>query len=225
MAGLLQVLFTLAYPFIVWLAFTRLETRAVGGLLLGLYGVSVLLRARGSRDEIIALARQHAPIVLLVLIAMLSGNRTLLLLVPMVLSLFLLWTFASSLRHGPPMIERFARIIEDDLPDFCLPYCRKMTKLWCLFLLANAICVGGLALFASLEWWTLYAGFVFYLLLAALLGIETLVRKIWFRYYSNSPFDRGFARLFPPERSANGRRSLAYVAERVRREEIIRATS
>ena len=55
--------------------------------------------------------------------------------------------------------------------------------------------------------------------------IETLVRKIWFRYYSNSPFDRGFARLFPPERSANGRRSLAYVAERVRREEIIRATS
>ena len=225
MVGLLQALFTLAYPFVVWLAFTRLETRAVGGLLLGLYGVSMLLRARGSRRELGALALQHSPIVLLVLIAMLSGQRTLLLLVPMLLSLFLCWTFARSLRHGPPMIERFARIIEDDLPDFCLPYCRKMTKLWCLFLFANAICVGALALFAPLEWWTLYAGFVFYFLLAALLGIETIVRKIWFRYYSNSLFDRGFAKLFPPERSANGRRSLAYVARRVRRDEITPATS
>ena len=46
MASIAQALFTLAYTFIVWLAFTRLETRAVGGLLLVLYGVSMLLRAR-----------------------------------------------------------------------------------------------------------------------------------------------------------------------------------
>ena len=225
MLGLLQALFTLAYPFIVYFAFTRLETRAVGGLLLALYGASMLLRARGSRAEMLALARQHAPIVVLVVVAMVLGNATLLLLVPMLVSLYACWTFANSLRSGPSMIERFARIVEDDLPDFCLPYCRKVTKVWCAFLLGNAVCVGALAFFAPLEWWALYAGLIFYFLMAALLGIETLVRKLWFRYYNQGWFDRGFAKLFPAERTANGRRSLAYVAERVRRGDLSQTTS
>jgi uncharacterized membrane protein len=214
LAGILQALFTLAYPFIVWLAFTRLETRAVGVLLLGLYAVSLLARAKGSRAELVALARQHAPVVLVVLAAAASGNRTLLLLVPVLVSLYLFWVFAASLRRGPPIVERFARIVEGDLPDFCVPYCRKVTLVWCAFLLANAVCVAALACFASLEWWTLYAGFVFYLLMGTLLGVEFIVRKLWFRYYGDGLVDRALAWLFPPERSSNGRRSLAYVEQR-----------
>jgi uncharacterized membrane protein len=143
----------------------------------------------------------------------------------MLVSLYACWTFAASTRSGPPMIERFARIIEDDLPDFCLPYCRKVTLIWSGFLFANAICVALLAFFAPLEWWALYAGFIFYFLMAALLGVEALVRKLWFRYYNQGWFDRGFAKLFPPESTANGRRSLAYVAERVRREALSQPTS
>ena len=127
-----------------------------------------------------------------------------------------------SLREGPPMIERFARIVEDDLPDFCLPYCRKVTLVWCGFLLANAVCVGALAFFAPLEWWTLYAGLLFYLLMGALLAVEACVRKLWFRYYGDGWLDRLFAWLFPAERTANGRRSLAYVEQR---EALSRATS
>ena len=198
----------------IWLAFTRLETRAVGLLLLGLYGASLLARARGSRAELLALARQHAPLVLLVAAAAASGQRALLLLVPVLVSLYLFWAFAASLKSGPPMIERFARVMEDDLPDFCVPYCRKVTVVWCVFLLANAVVVGALAAFAPLAWWTLYAGFVFYLVMGALLGMEFVVRKLWFRYYGDGFVDRAFAWLFPPERSANGRRSLAYVAQR-----------
>lgn len=225
LAGILQALFTLAYPFIVWLALTKLETRAVGGLLLGLYAVSLLARAKGSRAELLALARQHAPLVALVLVAMATGQRILLLLVPMLLSLYLFATFTASLRKGPPMIERFARIVEDDLPDFCVPYCRKVTLVWCVFLLANAVCVGILAFFAPLAWWTFYAGFVFYLLMGALLGVEFFVRKLWFRYYGEGWIDRGLAWLFPPERSANGRRSLAYVERRLSEANISRARS
>ncbi len=224
MAAVLQTIFTLLYPFIVWLAFTRLETRAVGGLLLALYGVSMLLRARGSRTEVLALAKQHWPVLVLVLVATLWRNQNLLLLVPVLVSLFLCWTFAKSLRDGPPMIERFARMVEDDLPDFCLPYCRKVTLVWCAFMLLNAIVVGVLAFRAPLEWWTLYAGFVFYFLMAALLGIEAIVRKLWFRYYSDSLVDRLFARFFPAANTANGRRSLAYVAAREARSDLSRAT-
>lgn len=206
--------FFLAYPFVVYLAFTRLETRAVAGVLLGLYAFSMALRMRGSWAELWALLRQHLGVALLIGAAVLSGQRLPLLLLPAAVSLYLLWTFAHSLRRGPPMVERFARLVEDDLPDFTLPYCRKVTMVWCVFMAANAVCVGALALAGSLEWWTLYSGFVFYLLMGALLLGELVFRKLWFRYYGDGLGDRLFARVFPPERTANGRRSLAYVAQR-----------
>ena len=40
------------------------------------------------------------------------------------------------------------------------------------------------------------------------------LRKLWFRFYRDGLADRVFARLFPAERTANGRRSLAYVQRR-----------
>jgi uncharacterized membrane protein len=214
LAGALQIAFTLAYPLIVWLAFTKLETRAVGVLLLSLYLVSSWLRARGSLADLRSVARQHAPLVGLVLLAVATGAGTVLLLVPVVVSLYLLWTFAASLRAGPSMVERFARIVEEDLPDFCVPYCRKVTMVWCAFMAANALCAGLLAFLAPIEWWALYAGLVFYVLMGALLAGEFVVRKLWFRHYGDGALDRGFRWLFPPERTANGRRSLAYAQAR-----------
>ncbi len=213
-AGALQGGFYLGYPLILYLAHTRLSARSVGGILLALYGASMLLRMRGSAGELWRIARQHLPLLALIAAAIALGNRTLLLLLPMLVSLYLFGTFANSLRRGPPMIERFARAIEDDLPDFTLPYCRRVTALWCGFLAANSFAVAGLALFAPLGWWAFYTGVLFYGLLGALLAAEFCVRKWWFRYYDDGLADRVFARWFPPEKTANGRRSLAYVARR-----------
>ncbi len=213
-AGALQGGFYLSYPLILYLAHTRLSARGVGGILLALYGASMLLRMRGSAAELWRIARQHLPLLALIAAAIALGNRTLLLLLPMLVSLYLLGTFADSLRRGPPMIERFARAIEDDLPDFTLPYCRRVTAIWCGFLAANSLVVAGLAFFAPLGWWALYTGVLFYLLLGALLAAEFCFRKWWFRYYDDGVLDRIFARWFPPERTANGQRSLAYVAQR-----------
>jgi uncharacterized membrane protein len=213
-AALLQGLFYLAYPLVIYAAHTQLGTRAVGGILLALYALSLLLRMRGSAADLWQLLRQHMALGGLIVAAVVLGNRTLLLLLPMLVSLYLFATFAASLRRGPPMIERFARIVEDDLPDFTLPYCRKVTRLWCVFLAANATVVLALAVAAPIGWWALYTGALFYLLLGALLAGEFVFRKCWFRYYGDGSADRLFARCFPPERSANGRRSLAYVARR-----------
>lgn len=212
-AGLRAALF-LAYPFIVYAAYTRLTTRGVGLVLLGLYALSFASRLRGSMAELRAVLRQHLGLALLIALAIWSGEQSLLLLLPMGVSLYLLWTFAWSLREGPPMIERFARIVEDDLPDFTLPYCRSVTWVWCLFLGANSLCVAVLAFAAPLGWWVFYTGFLFYLLMGLLLVGEFVLRKLWFRYYGDGLIDRLFARIFPPERTANGRRSLAYAAQR-----------
>jgi uncharacterized membrane protein len=213
-AAALQGLFYLAYPLVVYAAHTRLPTRGVGAILLALYGLSMALRLRGSAAELWRVVRQHLPLFALIAAAIALGERTLLLLLPMLVSLYLLASFAWSLRRGPPMVERFARLAEPDLPEFTLPYCRRVTELWCAFLAANAALVLALALAAPIGWWAFYTGALFYVLLAALLGGEYVFRKWWFRYYGDGAADRLFQRWFPPERTANGRRSLAYVARR-----------
>jgi len=213
-AAALQGFFYLAYPLVVYAAHTRLPTRGVGAILLALYGLSMALRLRGSAAELWRVVREHLPLFALIAAAIALGERTLLLLLPMLVSLYLLATFAWSLRRGPPMVERFARLAEPDLPEFTLPYCRRITELWCVFLAANAALVLALALAAPIGWWALYTGALFYVLLAGLLGGEYVFRKWWFRYYGDGAADRLFQRWFPPERTANGRRSLAYVARR-----------
>ena len=214
----LQGLFFLGYPLIVYFAYTRLETRALAFLLLALYGISVAIRFRGSAAEIRLLLRQHIGLAILIGIALATGNSTVLLFMPVVVSGYLLWTFSASLRDGMPMIERFARIVEDDLPDFTIPYCRKVTIVWCVFLAANALCVLVLALTAPIEWWALYSGLISYLLVGAIFIGEFVVHKIWFRYFGSGLLDRALSRLFPPEHTANGRRSLAYQVQRERGE-------
>ena len=209
-----QTLFFLAYPFIVYFAYRRFDTRAAGGLLLGLLAVSLALRIRGPAAEIWRLLRQHLGLVLLIGLAIVTGERVVLLLLPMAVSLFLLGTFGWSLRVGPPIIERFARLVDPDLPDFCVPYCRKVTIVWCGFLAFNALCAALLAVVGPFEWWALYTGFIAYLLLGTLFAAEFILRKLWFRFYRDGLADRVFARLFPAERTANGRRSLAYVQSR-----------
>jgi len=213
-SGWLQGLVFLAYPLIVYAAVRWLDPRGVGLVLLALYTGMLLYRARARLGELAALLRQHVGIALLILAGVWTQDRRVLQLLPVLVNLYLLASFGSSLVAGPPMIERFARLIEGDLPAFTHPYCRKVTALWCLFFAANAALIGYLAFFASLEWWTLYTGLLFYLVLAGLQAIEFVVRKLWFRYYPGGFADRVFARYFPPERTANGRRSLAYQAAR-----------
>ena len=214
LAVVLQSVLFVGYPLAVYLAYTRLEPRTFGLALLSLYALSVLSRFGGSWSEIGSLARQYLPLALLIVVAIVLENRTILLILPVLISLYLLWNFSSSLRNGPPMVERFARTADPDLPDFVIPYCRKLTIVWCGFFILNATCVVALALFGTVEWWALYTGLISYLLMGTLFAGEIVIRKLWFRRYEDGPLDRIFSTLFPPERTANGRRSLAH-AERV----------
>lgn len=212
--GIFQTLLFLAYPFIVYFAYQRLATRGAAGLLLVLYALSLALRSRGQAAEIWRLVREHLGLVVLIGLAIVTGQRFVLQLLPMGVSLYLLGTFGWSLRVGPPIVERFARLVDPDLPDFCVPYCRKVTIVWCVFLAANAACAALLAVVGPFEWWAVYTGLVSYLMLGALFTGEFVVRKLLFRFYRDGLLDQIFARLFPAERTANGRRSLAYVRRR-----------
>jgi uncharacterized membrane protein len=209
-ARLLQPLFYLAYPLIVYFGYTRLPARQLGLLLLCLYAASFAVGGRGVVHELRSIVRQHLPLVALIAIATLADNAKLLLLVPMIVSGYLLVSFSMTLRHGPPMIERFARAIEGDLPPFTHAYCRQVTIIWSGFLACNTIAIGLLTAFAPLEIWALYTGGIFYVLLALLIVGEICYRKWLFRFYGDGPIDRVFARIFPAENTERGRRSVAY---------------
>lgn len=95
---------------------------------------------------------------------------------PVLISTVMLVVFGYTLLNPPSMIERLARLKKQDLPDSAIPYTRNVTIVWCLFFIANGGVATFTALYSSMEIWSLYNGFISYLLMGSLFGIEYLVR-------------------------------------------------
>ncbi|GIU19297.1 hypothetical protein [Shewanella sp. MBTL60-007] len=104
-----------------------------------------------------------------------------LLFYPVVINLTMLALFGYSLRRGPSMIERLARLKEPELPDEAIGYLKTVTLVWCGLFIFNGAMALYTALYASLETWTLYNGLIAYLLIGSLLGGEWLYRTFWLK--------------------------------------------
>lgn len=188
-----------AYPVLVYLGISRLSIRALGLVLLVALLPLVLLRLRGRRREHLrAVLPLPLGIAALLLLAVWIEDRRFVLLLPVLINLALLGGFAATLRSGAvPMIERFARMQVDDLSRAEVVYCRRVTVLWVSFFGFNVVLISALALLAPLAWWTLYSGFVVYLLMGLLFAGEYLVRKVRFRRSSGRWHDRVIERFIP----------------------------
>jgi uncharacterized membrane protein len=96
---------------------------------------------------------------------------------PVLISGFMLGLFGLSLKYGPPMVERLARLREAHLPVKAIRYTRQVTIAWCVFFLCNGICAAALTLWAPLSWWMLYTGLISYGLIGLMFAIEWLIRQ------------------------------------------------
>lgn len=105
-----------------------------------------------------------------------KGESMGMLLYPVVISLVTLLVFAYSLIKSPTIIETFARIKEPNLDESGVAYCRKVTKVWCVFFIINGSVALYTALFATLEQWMLYNGLISYVLMGSLMAVEYVVR-------------------------------------------------
>ncbi|MCE9687936.1 hypothetical protein LZP73_17305 [Shewanella sp. AS16] len=174
---LLTTLMLLAYPLAVYFGLTYLP---VGSIALVLCALLVLR---------LVVQRQQIKLMLLPLllgIGLTAGSyfarrHDLLLYYPVVINLSMLALFGYSLRQGPSMIERFARLKEPTLPAEAIPYLQRVTRLWCGLFVVNGIMAAYTAAFSSLATWTLYNGLISYLLMGLLLGGEWLYRSIWLK--------------------------------------------
>lgn len=116
--------------------------------------------------------------------AILCGSLSLILkdhawlkLYPVLMSVGACMIFASTLIRPPSMIERFARLAEPDLPEAGVIWTRKVTFVWCGFFVLNALLALATVLFASMQVWVLYNGFISYVLMGLLLLGEFILRK------------------------------------------------
>jgi uncharacterized membrane protein len=201
----------LAYPYLVEVALARFGVRGACAALLALAALSFRFGA-GAREALGAVAWPGWAITGVLVLGLLSGERRALWLVPAFVYLGLAETFRASLAREDSLIERCARWIVPETPDFVRSYCRKLTGFWVGFFALCAVAIAGLALAGRAGAWQAVTGWGIYALMLAISAFEFFVRKTWFRYYFHGgPFDRFWARLFPAENTEQGRRSAAYI--------------
>lgn len=104
---------------------------------------------------------------------------------PAVLSGLVAAVFANSLRHPPSLVERFARIKDPQLTQSGQAYCRQVTGVWTVWLLANALIAAALAVWASLGLWTLWTGLISYLVMGTLFVGEIILRPWLLRRFAS----------------------------------------
>lgn len=119
--------------------------------------------------------------VLLAAISFVLGNAGAVRYYPLLANAALFVVFGSSLLRPPTVVERIARLREPDLPPAAVAYTRRVTIVWTIFFVLNGGAALYTAVFASLEAWALYNGFIAYLLIGTLflgeLAVRTIVRR------------------------------------------------
>lgn len=120
------------------------------------------------------------------------------LFIPTIINLILLSIFLKTLIIPPSFAEKFAMFWVINLSKEEILYCRKVTKIWCIFFAFNGSIAAWLSLYGSLGAWTLYNGLIAYILIGTLFTFEFLYRHWRFRRYVGTVFDPLLSRLFPP---------------------------
>jgi uncharacterized membrane protein len=194
-----QVALGIAYPVLIFASLTWLEPRQVGLVVLVLALVRLAM-VRMSTAVAVAKAA-WIPVAAVALVA--TGTAILndpigLLLAPTLVNVALLGTFGLSLWSDQSMVERFARSQVAELPDDEVAYCRSVTKVWCVFFVANGSTALYLALASDVETWVLFTGLVSYLLIGMLFTVEYIYRHWKFRRYLGGFADSFLKRYFPP---------------------------
>jgi uncharacterized membrane protein len=172
----------LTYPFLVYFGWQRISPRLIMGAAIVLFGLRLLFAAsRLSRSQCKELAEPWLFPAAFLLIAFAIGRRTLILYWPATISTALLFAFGRTLAHPPTVVELFARVQKSILTDEEIAYCRNVTRIWCLFFMANGSIALWLAWGGSLREWTLYNGMISYLLIGTLMASEYFYRHWRFR--------------------------------------------
>ncbi len=203
LVGVLTTILVVLYPLGIWFGLTHFSARTVSLWILALLVPSILYRfRRARREDLWAVLRIPLVIVVVVAGGALFDDRRFVLAMPVLINVALLLTFAASLR-GVPIIERFARMQEEDgLSDAQVAHCRQVTWAWIVFFALNATVAAALASVEGwVDLWAAYNGGVAYALMGLMFAAEYVLRQYRFRRYGKGLHDRLLSRILPPRSS------------------------
>ena len=202
---IVQGLLGFAYPILIFLSLTWLEPREVALAVLALAGLRILTVRRGAA---VAFAKEvWIPTMSVAVVAVgtaIWNDPMGLLLAPTLVNVALLASFGGSLWGDRPIVERFARLHVDSLSEAEVRYCRTVTKVWCVFFMANGSTALYLALARNVETWALFTGFISYVLIGMLFASEYIYRHWRFRRFVGGIADPVLKWFFPPQSEAPG---------------------
>lgn len=164
----------IAYPLLVYVGLHYFSPAILAAGLLALLVLRLLCVPNAGTRRTAAYVSMIAAGGLLLVAALspLAGLKS----YPIIVSLGFAAVFAYSLLRPPTIVERIALLRRPDLPPSAIPYLRKVTIAWLVFLLLNAGVSLWTALSGSLEFWTLYNGLISYILMGLLFGVEFSIR-------------------------------------------------
>ena len=183
MLKLLVGALTLLYPVLIYFGLAHLRP----GVFAALLAVLVLLRPAGLSSA--ERKRALLPVVIVLCYATLVAildSALLLRFYPVLMNLLMLAAFSYSLFGDMPMIERIARARGMEITPLAKAYVRRVTQLWCGFFVLNAAIAAYTALHSSWEIWTLYNGFIAYLLVGLLIVGELVFRHFYKRAHADA---------------------------------------
>lgn len=179
-ASMLVVAGLAAYPLVVYFGLRRVGVTWIAAVLLVLCVARLIV---GVRRDTSAPMRVGALIVcvggiLLAAASVVRQSPDAMLFYPVLVNAVLLAVFAGSFLFPPTIVERFARLTGEVLSVNAIAYTRKVTLLWAAFFMMNGAVALYTAVYAPMETWALYNGFIAYVLIGIMLGGERVVRTL-----------------------------------------------
>lgn len=173
--GAVFAVFSILYPVIAVATIRIFGPGAALVLLLAVLGARVLLPVL--RGVPVSMVLVLLPVMASILVVSLFDSQLSVRLYPVFMNMAMLAAFGTTLWYPPSMIERFARILDPNLPEAGVRYTYKVTIVWMVFFALN----GAIALWSVLQpgWaiWTMYNGFIAYVAAGLLFCVEYVVRQ------------------------------------------------
>ncbi len=172
-------IFSVCYPVLIFAGlYFKIQPRVLSLLLviMAAFHFSAFLREKNRKTLFL-----FAGLLGLVALVWVTNNQTILKIYPVLVNLVLLGVFGASLLRPPSLAFRFALMQDKTLTaspaaSAVEKYCFKVTVVWCVFFVFNAA-VSWATVLAASEWaWSLYNGFISYILIGLLFLIEYSVR-------------------------------------------------
>ncbi len=165
------------YPLIIYLGLEMLPLKQVAGFILATFVLRLLFVGR---SRLHFLKPMTIPVTLcgvsLALAALVMDSQQTLYFYPVLVNLISLAVFVWSLYSPPSIIECFARLTDDSLPDSAISYTRTVTLIWCFFFVVNGSIAFYTAMLGDQQIWALYNGLLSYILMGILMVSERLYR-------------------------------------------------